>query len=103
MQHIEIDEYVLDVLMPDLVGHDHSPAAFVVYVLLWTELYRSAEKRVRLSLQQLSRRSGLSKASVQSALRLLKRRQLLLSAKTSPTSVPEYELVRHWLRRRIKR
>jgi hypothetical protein len=103
MHHVEIDEYVLDALMPDLVGHDHSPAAFIVYLLLWTELYRSAEKRVRVSLQQLSRRTGLSKAAVQSALRLLKRRKLVLSTKASATAVPEYELVRHWLRRRIRR
>src|SRR5262249_23773385 len=27
MQHIPIDEYVIDVLLPDLTGHDHAPAA----------------------------------------------------------------------------
>lgn len=102
MHHVEVDEYVLDALMPDLVGHDHSPAAFIVYLLLWTELYRSAERRIRLSLQQLSRRTGLSKTAVQTALNLLRKRKLVVSTKASRTAVPEYELVRHWLRRRIK-
>jgi hypothetical protein len=102
MQHIEIDEYVLDVLMPDLVGHDHSPAAFVVYLRLWTELYRYEEKTVPLSLQQLARRTGLSKAAVQAALRLLKRRKLVVSTHTSRTAVPHYGLLRHWVRRRIR-
>jgi hypothetical protein len=100
---VEIDEYVLDVLMPDLVGHDHSPAAFVVYLLLWTELYRSEEKTVRLSLQTMARRTGLSKAAVQAAMRLLKRRRLVASKHRSRTSIPEYALLRHWIRRRAIR
>jgi hypothetical protein len=36
MQHIAIDEYVVDVLLPDLTGHDHAPNAFLVYIVLWT-------------------------------------------------------------------
>ena len=35
MNHIAIDEYVLDVLLPDLVGHDRSAPAFLVYLVLW--------------------------------------------------------------------
>jgi hypothetical protein len=34
MLHVEIDDYVLDVRLPDLTGHDHSPAAFLTYVVL---------------------------------------------------------------------
>jgi hypothetical protein len=33
MNHIAIDEYVLDVLMPDLVGHDRSAPAFLIYLV----------------------------------------------------------------------
>lgn len=29
------DSYVLDVLMPDLVGHEHAPSAFLIYMYLW--------------------------------------------------------------------
>jgi DNA-binding MarR family transcriptional regulator len=102
MQHIGIDEYVIDVLMPDLAGHDRSPAAFLVYVLLWTELYRSEQRSVAISLQKMAEGTGLSKSAVQAALRRLIRRGLVQVAKTSPTAVPEYNLVRHWVRRRAR-
>jgi DNA-binding MarR family transcriptional regulator len=98
--HIELDEYVVDVLLPDLAGHDRSPAAFLVYVVLWTRLYRSEQRSTSISLQQLADLSGLSKSAVQGALRILKRRGLIKVAKVSATALPQYELVRHWLRRR---
>ena len=102
MQHIGVDEYVLDVLMPDLVGHDRSPGAFLVYLVLWTELYRTEERSTALSLQQLAGRTGLSKSAVQGAVRVLKRRRLVIVEKKSPTSVPAYTLERHWIKRRAK-
>ena len=103
MHHIEVDEYVVDVLLPDLAGHDRSPNAFLVYLVLWAMLYRNEERFVRISLQQLAEKTGLSKSSVQSAIRLLKRRLLINVTSATKTSVPEYELVRHWLRRRAKK
>ena len=102
MQHIPIDEHVIDVLLPDLTGHDRAPAAFLVYLVLWTALYRDGQKRVALSLQKLSEGTGLSKTAVQNAVRLLKRRDLIRVVKTRPTAVPEYELIRHWVRRRAR-
>jgi hypothetical protein len=102
MQHIPIDEYVIDVLLPDLTGHDHAPTAFLVYVILWTALYRGEQKRIAASLQRLSEQTGLSKSAVQKAVRLLKRRGLIRVLKAHPTAVPEYELVRHWVRRRVR-
>jgi DNA-binding MarR family transcriptional regulator len=102
MQHIPIDEYVIDVLLPDLTGHDHAPTAFLVYIVLWTTLYREEQKRVALSLRKLSEQTGLSKSAVQNAIRILKQRRLIKVVKTRPTAIPEYELVRHWVRRRAK-
>ena len=102
MQHIPIDEYVIDVLLPDVTGHDHAPTAFLVYIVIWTALYRAEQKHIALSLRELSEGTGLSKSGVQSAVRLLKRRGLLKVFRAHPTSVPEYELVRHWVRRRAK-
>jgi len=102
MQHIGIDEYVLDTLMPDLVGHDHSPSAFLVYLFLWTALYRAERRKVSASLQQIAESTGLSKSAVQAGMRILKRRKLVAVTSTSPTATPSYELVRHWLRRRVR-
>jgi len=103
MYHIGIDDYVLDVLLPDLVGHDRSPAAFLVYLVLWTHLFRLERRSIEVSLQSLSEQTGLSKSSVQAAIRLLRSRSLIKVTKASPTGVPQYELIRHWLRRRAKK
>jgi DNA-binding MarR family transcriptional regulator len=102
MHHVEIDDYVLDVLLPDLAGHDRSPAAFLVYVVLWAKLYRSEERCIAVSLLQLGELAGLSKSAVQGAIRLLKRRGLVRITKVSATAVPQYELIRHWVRRRAR-
>jgi len=100
MHHVAIDDYVLDVLLPDLAGHDHTPAAFLVYIVLWTQLYRAEQRRIGLSFQQFSELTGLSKSAVQDAIRLLRCRGLIKVTKASATSIPQYELIRHWLRRR---
>jgi len=100
MQHIPFDEYVIDVLLPDLTRHDRAPGAFLVYIVLWTALYREEQRHVALSLRQLAESSGLSKSSVQAAIRLLQRRALIKISKSAATAVPQYELVRHWVRRR---
>ena len=102
MQRIPIDEYVVDVLLPDLTSHDRAPTGFLVYIVLWTALYRAEQKRIALSLQNLSKGTGLSKSGVQSAIRLLKRRGLIKVFRAHSTAVPEYELVRHWVRRRAR-
>jgi MarR family len=102
MHHIELDDYVVDVLLPQLAGHDRSPPAFLVYVVLWAALYRQEQRRVPMSLRQIAEATGLSKSGVQAAVRLLARQGLIKITHASATAVPEYELVRHWLRRRAK-
>jgi hypothetical protein len=103
MYHVSVDDYVVDVLLPDLAGHDRSPAAFLVYLILWTHLFRSERRSIEVSLQSLSGQTGLSKSAVQGAIRLLRNRSLIRVTKTSPTAVPQYELIRHWLRRRARK
>jgi DNA-binding MarR family transcriptional regulator len=103
MYHVAVDDYVLDVLLPDLVGHDHSPAAFLVYLALWTQLFRSGRRSIAVSLQGLAAQTGLSKSAVQAAIRLLRKRSLIEITRTTPTAVPQYALVRHWLKRRAKK
>jgi hypothetical protein len=103
MHHVEIDDYVLDVLLPDLTGHDRSPAAVLIYLVLWTRLYRSEQRRIAISLQEFVELTRLSKSAVQRSIRLLHRRGLISIRKDSATAVPEYELIRHWIKRRAKR
>jgi len=87
--HIAVDDYVVDVLLPDLVGHDKSPAGFLVYLILWTLLFRSERRSIAVSLQGLSSQTGLSKSTVQAAVRILRQRGLIKVIRAAPTSVPQ--------------
>jgi DNA-binding MarR family transcriptional regulator len=95
---IKLEPYVVDVLLRDLVGHDRSPAAFLVYLSLYALAYGAGRRSVRISLKQLAERTGLSKSAVQAALRILLRRQLVRAQHASRTAVPEYSVLRPWAR-----
>jgi hypothetical protein len=97
MQRLTLDAYVIDVLMPDLVGHDRRPAAFIVYLFLLRHT-RAGRDRVSVSLQGIATRTGLSKSSVQSAIRLLKRRQLLDPDLNASVGSPVRRVLRPWVR-----
>lgn len=96
---VAVDRYIVDSLMPDLVGHDRQPSAFLVYLLLWCRSRGSRERRTRMSLQEIASDSGLSKSAVQHAIRSLKRRRLVSTKQRSATSAPEYLLLTPWRRR----
>lgn len=96
MSSIRIDRYVLDTLMSDLVLHDHRPSAFLVYLQLWA--HRGRRGRVQVSHQEMATRTGLSKSSVQSAVRVLSRRRLVRGVRSSATAIPEYIVLRPWRR-----
>jgi hypothetical protein len=98
MTSVEIDAYVLDSLMADLVGHDRQPSAFLVYLFLWRRTHGSGEAMARVSLLDISMGTGLSKRAVQEALRLLAKRRLLSIQRESITAIPVYEVLRPWLR-----
>ncbi|HET7208854.1 MAG TPA: helix-turn-helix domain-containing protein [Terriglobales bacterium] len=96
---VEIDGYVLDVLMRDLVGHDRMPAAFVVFLVIWVRSLGKAADSVRISLQDLCSASGLSKSAVQRGIRHLTKRKLISASKGFPTDVPRYVILRPWARK----
>jgi DNA-binding GntR family transcriptional regulator len=96
---IKLDDYVLDVLMRDLVGHDRLPSAYLVYLHLWSQSLGRRMKTVRLSHQMVADATGLSKSAVQSGMRCLLRRGLVSVERESATAVPEYRVARPWLRR----
>ncbi|HZO22466.1 MAG TPA: helix-turn-helix domain-containing protein [Steroidobacteraceae bacterium] len=98
MQRLSIDAYVTDVLMPDLVGHDRRPAAFVVYLFLLRHSGQRSSDRVSASLQTIATRTGLSKSSVQSSIRHLKRRRLLDPDLKATVTEPVRRVLRPWLR-----
>ena len=95
-QAIPVDDYVFDVLMRDLVGHDRQPAAYLIYLYLYGQAARGKWKPVTASLRQLADATGLSKSAVQTALENLRRRQLIQSESEHATAVPEHRVLRHW-------
>jgi hypothetical protein len=89
------DDYVVDTLLPDLVGHDRAPSAFLVYLKLWHMAGGPGRGRPA-SLSTLAVETGLSKSSVQAALRLLHKRNYITSRRGSPTAVPIHTVHAPW-------
>jgi len=92
---IAVDEYVIGVLLRDLVGHDRKPVCFLVYLWLLAEEQRRQEP-VDISYRDLAENLGVSKSSVQAAARWLIRRKLLAVKKASVTATPRYSVLRPW-------
>jgi excinuclease UvrABC helicase subunit UvrB len=97
---VEIDSYMLDVLLADLVGHDRAPSAFLVYIWLVGQAARNRSGHVEVSYQDMAVRTGLSRSAVQAAVKRLKARRLLQAEQTSLTATPVYRVLRPWHRPR---
>jgi hypothetical protein len=92
---LSFDDYVMDVLIRDLVGHDRRPVSFLVYVWLAAEQQRR-EGVVQVSYQEIAECVGVSKSSVQSAVSWLARRRLLAVSKENATATPRYSVLSPW-------
>jgi DNA-binding MarR family transcriptional regulator len=95
MERVGLDAYVIDVLLRDLVGHDRTPSAFLVWLWLWR---RTEAGETRLPLRRIAEGTGLSKRGVQAALDHLERRRLVRAERESVTAVAEYTVLRPWAR-----
>ena len=96
LKTIPIDDYVLDVLMRDLIAHDQKPAAYLVYLHLYSHAARRHWKPIVASLRTISEATGLSKSAVQIAIAHLRRRQLIATAADHVTATPRHKVLRHW-------
>ena len=93
-----LDPYIVDTLMPDLVGHDRQPSAFLVYLLLWRQTHAAGAATTQIALLDIADATGLSKRAVQDALGRLTARKLVTVARESITAVPVYSVLRPWRR-----
>lgn len=98
MATVPLDAYVLDTLMADLVGHDRQPSAFLVYLWLWRRTHGAGEATVQVSLLDICTATGLSKRTVQEALRWLAKRRLISIQREGITAIPVYGVLRPWVR-----
>jgi hypothetical protein len=95
---IALDPYIVDILMRDLVAHDHTPSAFLVYLWLWART-EGGKRRFAASLAGIALETGLSKSSVQNAVRqLTQRRKLIAVTREGPTAPPIYQVLTPWNR-----
>jgi len=94
---LQIDRYVIDTLMRDLVGHDHRPSAFLVYLAL---LDLGGAGRVAHSHAQLAEQTGLSKRAVQDAIRHLAKRGLISVKRAGRTEPAIVQPLSPWRDRR---
>lgn len=92
-----VDDYVIDVLMRDLVGHDRRPASFLVYLWLMAE-QRRRRGMVEVSYQELAESIGVSKSAAQAAVGWLVQRKLLAVTKDTVTATPRYNVLTPWRR-----
>ena len=92
---VKLDDYVLDSLMRDLVGHDRRPVSYLVYLWLAGEQQRQ-HKAVSISYSNLAESVGVSKSSAQSAVAWLIHRKLISSTKARVTATPNYAVEAPW-------
>jgi hypothetical protein len=90
-----VDDYVIDVLMRDLVGHDRRPVSFLVYLWMMAE-HRRRRADVRVSYQELAESIGVSKSAAQTAVGWLVQRKLLAATKETATATPCYSVLTPW-------
>jgi hypothetical protein len=95
-QTIPIDDYVLDVLMRDLIGHDQRPAAFLVYLHLYGQAAQNKWRAITASVRTIADATGLSKSAVHTALTHLRHRQLIATSADHVTATPRHRVLRHW-------
>ena len=98
MTQINVDAYLVDCLLPDLVGHDRRLSSFVVYLYLYRHAAQNANWSVRMSHQSIASETGLSRSAVQTALAHLQSRELVQTSRAHATAVPLHCVLRPWLR-----
>ncbi len=96
---MEVDPYVIDTLMRDLVAHSRSSAAFLVYLQLYRHTHGAGRATVPMSHAVLAELIGISKRSVQTAVAHLVERRLIRQRKARITAVPVYTVLTPWMRK----
>lgn len=91
-----LDDYVVDVLMRDLVAHDRRTTSFLIYLWMTFEAERRRRQRLAISYQMIADAVGVSKSTAQTGVRWLVKRKLIEASKNSATATPVYRVLRPW-------
>ncbi|HTZ54028.1 MAG TPA: helix-turn-helix domain-containing protein [Candidatus Acidoferrum sp.] len=95
---VSLDRYVVETLMPDLVGHDRRPVAFLIYLYLYACAGASERKSIAISLDMLADECGVSKRAAADAIRHLVKRKLVVRSRDYATALTVYAVARPWKR-----
>lgn len=90
---LALDRYVIDVLMPDLAGHDRKPSAFLVYMLI------AGGDGEPIGYSAIAERTGLSRRTCQDAVAHLERRGLIAVARRAENEAARFTALQPWKRR----
>jgi hypothetical protein len=82
-------------LVRDLLGHDHKPVSFLVYLWVAAEQQRRGGE-VSVSYRDMAESIGVSKSSAQAAVAWLLKRKLLAVHRESVTATPAYTAREPW-------
>lgn len=93
---LALDAYVIDTLMPDLVGHDRRPSAFLVYLLIEAQ----GNAPAALGYREMAERTGLSRRACQDAVAHLIRRGLIEVTRRAGNEAAFHRPLRPWRLRR---
>lgn len=83
--------------MRDLIGHDRTPASFVLYLWVAMEQQR-LDGPVAASYAQLAQETGLSRSTAQASVSWLLKRKLLAVERARVTATPVYTALTPWRR-----
>ena len=97
----QLDDYVTEVLLRDLVGHDKRTVSFLLYLWLAAQQQRRGDA-VQISYQELADSVGVSKSAAQTGVNWLVKRKLLAVTKATVTATPAYTVLMPWRGRAIR-
>lgn len=100
MRDLRVDSYVIESLMPDLVGHDRRPSAYILYLFLWSRTHAVGHKSAHIALVDIAEGTGLAKRTIQQAIAWLEHRKLIAIERTRATDVGSFAVLTPWSRHR---
>jgi DNA-binding MarR family transcriptional regulator len=95
---VALERHVIETLMPDLVGHDRRPVAFLIYLYLYACAGGSERKAIPISLDVLADECGVSKRAASDAVRHLVKRKLVARSRDYATALTFYSIAKPWKR-----
>ena len=90
-----LDDYLVETLLPDLIGHDRSPSAFLVYLKLW-HMAGGPGARLQTSLPRLRWKRACRNPRSRQRCAICAGAAISPAGAASPTAVPIHTVNAPW-------